>query len=168
MAQLGNVGVRSDPVLSYNFLISLFVSPSMVALVQPANLQPIIEAAVGGFNECSGLEMSLDIEEYQEGGRNGYVHRFPTRTTWTNIVLKKGIRKDADLWHWQYAFTQGVVMRRDGIISLLNERREPHTIWYFRRGLPVKYTAPSLNAQQNQVAIESLEIAHEGIIQMPF
>ncbi len=165
MAFLGNVGSRSDPVLGYNFVISLVDSSSSVALAQAA-VAAITETAVGGFNECSGLEMSLEMEEYKEGGLNGYVHRFPTRVTWSNITLKKGIRKDTDLWNWHFAITEGKVQRRDGLIALLNDLREPNTIWYFRRGLPVKYTAPSMNAQQNEVAIETLEIAHEGIFQL--
>jgi len=56
--------------------------------------------------------------------------------------------------------------RRDGVIILLNDLRAPNTIWYFRRGLPVKYTGPSLNATQNNVAIEAIEIVHEGIFQL--
>lgn len=167
MAQLGNVGMRTDPLLGYNFLVTLVESASTVAALNPQNLRAITEAAVGGFNECTGLEMSLDMEEYKEGGLNGYVRRFPTRMTWSNIILKKGIRKDTDLWDWQYAFTEGRVLRRDGMIVLLDDLRQANTIWYFLHGLPVKYTAPSLNAQQNNVAIETLEIAHEGIFQLP-
>jgi phage tail-like protein len=62
---------------------------------------------------------------------------------------------------------EGRGKRRDGIIALLDDRRGPNNIWYFQRGLPVKYTGPSLNATQNNVAIESIEIAHEGIYQLP-
>lgn len=166
MALLGDVGSRSDPLLGYNFLVSLVDSSSSVALSMSTISAGIAETAVGGFNECTGLEMNLDTEDYEEGGLNGYVHKFPTRVTWSTITLKKGIRKDRDLWDWHYAAVEGRVNRRDGIIVLLDDRREPHTTWYFRRGLPVKYTAPSLNAQQNEVAIESLEIAHEGVFQL--
>ena len=66
------------------------------------------------------------------------------------------------------AFTEGKGKRRDGVIVLLNDRHVPNNIWYFRRGLPVKYTGPSLNATQSSVAIESIEIAHEGLSQVPF
>src|SRR5690606_27397800 len=68
-----------------------------------------------------------------------------------------------ELFDWYYAFTQGIVQRKDGLIILMNERHEPHTVWKFRRGLPVKYVAPTLNAQQSAVAIETLAIAHEGL-----
>jgi phage tail-like protein len=125
-----------------------------------------LDVAVGGFSECSGLEMSLKVEEYREGGRNSTVLKFPTRVEWSNITLKKGIGGPA-LWDWHYGFVEGQGKRRDGIIALLTDLRVPHNIWYFRRGLPVKYTGPTLNATQNNVAIESIEIAHEGIYQLP-
>ena len=63
---------------------------------------------------------------------------------------------------------EGKGKRRDGVIVLLNDLHLPNNIWYFRRGLPVKYTGPTMNASQNSVAIESIEIAHEGIYQVPF
>ena len=62
---------------------------------------------------------------------------------------------------------EGKGKRRDGIVALLTDLHMPHNIWYFRRGLPVKYTGPSLNAAQSSVAIESIEITHEGIYQLP-
>lgn len=163
MALFGNVDLRLDPVLGYNFLISLLDSSSSLATSQALSALGIAQSIVGGFNECSGLEMNLDTEDYQEGGLNGYVHRFPTRVTWSNITLKKGLTRDDELWKWHYAFTEGKVERRDGMIMLLDSKRVPHTIWFFRRGLPVKYTAPTLNAEQSQVAVESLEVAHEGL-----
>ena len=73
------LGVRADPVLAYNFLISLVDSSSELAAVVTA----IQSIALGGFSECSGLEMSLQVHEYQEGGRNGAVLKFPTRVTWS-------------------------------------------------------------------------------------
>jgi len=111
--------------------------------------------------------MALDIEEYKEGGRNDTTLKFPTRVKWTNITLKKGIGAGTALWDWHYGFVTGNGKRRDGIVALLNEIHLPAHIWYFRRGLPVKYTAPSLNAGQSNVAVESIEIAHEGIYQLP-
>ena len=57
--------------------------------------------------------------------------------------------------------------RRDGLIVLMNNLFIPHNIWYFRRGLPIKYTGPSMNAGQSNVAIESMEIAHEGVYMVP-
>ena len=165
---LGSVGIRVDPILSYNFLISLLDTSSSLALGKSIALSAIFDVAVGGFSECSGLEMSLDVEEYQEGGRNGAVLKFPTRVKWTNITLKKGVGAGTGLWDWHYGFVEGKGKRRDGVIALLNDLHLPNNIWYFRRGLPVKYTGPTMNASQNNVAVESIEIVHEGIYQLPY
>jgi phage tail-like protein len=164
MAVLNAVGVRSDPVLNHNFVVSLIDSSSILGSL---TMSAIFDAALGGFSECSGLEMSMQPEEYKQGGNNGYVHKFPARVTWSNITLKKGIGADTGLWDWHYGFVEGRGTRRDGVIALLTDLHMPNTIWCFRRGLPVKYTGPAMNATQNNVAIEALEIAHEGIYQIP-
>jgi phage tail-like protein len=164
----GGVGLRADPLLGYNFLINLLDSSSGLVLAAPGALSAISDIALGGFSECSGLEMALDVEEYREGGYNGTVQKFPTRMKWSNIILKKGMGAGTALWDWHYGFAEGSGRRRDGVIMLLNDLRQPNNIWCFRRGLPVKYTGPTMNAAQNNVAIETLEITHEGIFQLPF
>jgi phage tail-like protein len=118
---------------------------------------------VAGFSECGGLEMSLDVEEFKEGGNNGASLRFPTRVKWTNLKLKRGLTDSDDLWLWHFEFVQGTVKRHDGLITLQDEQQNAVKTWSFRRGLPVKWTGPALNAAQGQVAIEELEIAHEGL-----
>jgi phage tail-like protein len=168
MGALGATGLRFDPVLSHNFVISLLDTSSSLALASSIALSAIMDIALGGFSECGGLDMSLDIEEYKEGGRNGEILKFPTRVKWSNITLKKGVGAGTALWDWHYGFVEGRGKRRDGVIVLQNELHIPNNIWYFRRGLPVKYTGPTLNASQNSVAIESIEIAHEGIYQVPY
>lgn len=153
------VALRNDPVLGCNFLVSLIDSGSTLAAVGSA-----VQAAVlGGFSECSGLESSLQVEEYKEGGRNDAVLKFPTRAQWGNITLKRGVTADAGLWEWYYGFVRGRGRRRDGLIVLQNDARLPVAVWRFCRGLPVKWTGPGMNAAQNAVAVESLEIAHEGL-----
>jgi phage tail-like protein len=151
--------LRVDPYRAFNFLITLVDSANApgTALV-PGQSQP-----AGGFSECSGLEMSMDVEEYKEGGNNGATLRFPTRVKWSNLRLKRGMAIADDLWLWHYGFVQGNVVRRDGVVTLLDEQQNPVKVWSFRRGLPVKWAGPSLNAAQSQVAIEELEIAHEGL-----
>jgi len=168
MDLLSRTAIRDDPVLNHNFVISLVDSSSTLAIVESAALSAIFDVALGGFSECSGLEMSLKVEEYREGGRNSAVLKFPSRVEWTNITLKKGMGAGTALWDWHYGFVEGRGKRRDGIIALLTDLRVPNNLWYFRRGLPVKYSGPSLNATQSSVAIESIEIAHEGITQVPY
>lgn len=168
MAVLNAVGIRVDPVLNHNFVISLIDTSSTLGILGSAALSAVLDVAVGGFTECSGLEMSLKTEDYKEGGRNGHVLRFPTRVEWSNIVLKRGVSAGTTLWDWHYGFVEGKGKRRDGMIVLLNDLHIPNNIWFFRRGLPVKYTGPTMNATQNNVAVESLELVHEGIYQVPF
>jgi phage tail-like protein len=163
----GAVGQRLDPPLNHNFLVSLLDSSSGLVAALGSAVSAITDAAVAGFSECSGLEMSLKVEDYNEGGRNGTVLKFPTRISWGPITLKRGVALSSTLWDWQFGFVQGLGHRRDGIITLLNEQQLPLTVWYFRRALPVKYTGPALNATQNNVAIESIELVHEGIYQLP-
>ena len=160
-------GVRHDPVLGRNFVISLLDSTSALAPSSPPPLAGILDAAVGGFSECSGLDLTLQPEEYKEGGNNGGVLQFASRASWTHLTLKRGVTTNTDLWDWHYSFVEGNGKRRDGVVMLLDAARGPVQAWYFRRGLPVKYSGPSLSASQNSVAIESIEIAHEGIYQVP-
>lgn len=150
---------RSDPVLGFNFLVTFVDSTSALSTA----ISAIHSAAVGGFSECSGLEMSMQVEEYKEGGRNGATLKFPTRVSWTNITLKRGMTSDTTLWDWHYGFVQGRGKRRDGIIVLQNDLHLPVSTWNFKRGFPAKWTGPSMNASQNNVAVETLEIAHEGL-----
>jgi phage tail-like protein len=161
------VALRRDPVLSHHFVISLLDSTSALAPSAPPPLAGILDTAAAGFSECSGLDLTIQPEEYNEGGNNGGTLKFPSRATWSNLTLKRGVTGNSDLWDWHYGFVEGRGKRRDGVVLLLDEARAPVQAWYFRRGLPVKYTGPGLSAGQNNVAIESIEIAHEGIHQVP-
>ncbi|HLJ46312.1 MAG TPA: phage tail protein [Bryobacteraceae bacterium] len=150
---------RIDPVLAYNFTVTLIDASSILA----AALMPIQRAPLAGFSECGGLDSTLEIEEYREGGNNGTSLKFPTRITWGHIHLKRGVVMSGDLWQWHFGFVTGQGSRRDGVITLQDDRKRPIRVWTFTRGLPVKWTGPAMNAGQNQLAIEELEIAHEGL-----
>lgn len=160
------VATRNDPLLNHNFVISLLDSTSALSPSAPPALAAILDGAVAGFSECSGLELTMQAEEYREGGNNAAVLKFAGRITWSNVTLRRGISGNTDLWDWHFSFVEGRGKRRDGLIVLLDESRQPRQAWYFRRGLPVKYSGPSLNATQNGVAIEAIEIAHEGLQQI--
>jgi phage tail-like protein len=159
---------RNDPVLAHNFLVTLIDTSSPLAAVGTAALSAVTDSLLGGFTECTGLEMNLAVEDWKEGGNNATVLKFPGRISWGNITLKRGVTQTTALWDWQYGFVVGKGKRRDGVIVLMNELHVPNNIWFFRRGLPLKYTGPAMNAAQNGVAIDSLEIVHEGIFQVPF
>lgn len=161
------VGERRDPVLSHNFEISLFDSASGIAAVMNAAAAAgVVDHPAGGFNECTGLGVSLDVEEYQEGGRNGTVLKFPTRVKHNPITLKRGLGLGSELWDWFHGFIVGNGRRRDGVIVVLDGSRQPHTMWGFRRGLPMRWDGPALNANQSAVSIEAVEIAHEGLFRL--
>lgn len=168
MALISDPALRADPLLNHNFIVSLLDTSSALATIGSGALSAVLDVAVGGFSECSGIEMTMKTEDYKEGGANGHVHHFPSRVEWSPITLKKGVGSGSTLWDWHYAFAIGRGKRRDGLIVLLNELHVPNNIWFFQRGLPSKYSGPQLNAMQNQVAIESVEITHEGIYQLPF
>lgn len=141
-------GSRSDPFPAFRFYISLIDSSSKHD---------------GKFSECTGLGATMEVHEYKEGGVNDRVHKFPTRATFSNITLKRGMGLTDDLWRWHYNFIQGRGKRKDGKIVLMNENGESVKVWYFKRGIPLKWTGPDLNATQNALAIEALEISHEGL-----
>lgn len=164
--------ILTDPLPSYNFLIGLIDSSTVLRTVVSA----VTNFAMGGFTECSGLEGQLVIEDYQAGGENGFVHRFPTRMTWSTITLQKGVTLGEDLWNWHRDYVQGKGKRRDGFIILQAEAgllpgvpvaggltRLPMKVWRFRRAIPVRWTGPTFNATQSAVAVEALEITHEGL-----
>jgi len=154
------MALRIDPLGVFNFYLTLVDTSNVVGTLITAALN----YKVAGFSECSGLEATVEIMDYKEGGLNGYVRKFPTRASFANITLKQGaIYLYDDLWSWHNDFVMGQGKRKDGLIALLDEGKRPAKIWKFKRGVPTKWVGPPLNAAQSNVAIESLEIAHEGL-----
>ena len=153
--------LRIDPLSTFNFYITLIDSSNIAGTLITAALNFF----VAGFSECSGIDATIEVMSYNEGGVNDYVHKFPTRTSYSNLMLKHGvIFLYDDLWTWHNDWVQGNGKRKDGLIVLLDESRTPSKVWKFKRGIPSKWVGPSLNASQSNVAIESLEIAHEGLV----
>ncbi len=163
-------GIRYDPVAGCNFSVALL--PSKSADGPGAGTIALSTAGTrsyAGFAEVSGLEMTMTVEDYEAGGINDAVLKFPGRVRWQNLVLRRGIvgrrdpLDDTDLWTWFNDFLEGRGTRRDGLVSLLQADGTAVHVWSFRRGLPARWTGPSLNAGRSEVAIEAMEIAHEGI-----
>ncbi len=152
-----------DPFPAYNFRIALIDRSG--ALGMASSVARIATGALltGSFVECSGLEGAMQPVEHRNGGENGATLKFPDRSTWTNIRLRRGVTVSDDLWSWCYAYSQGKGTRRDGVIALENELHIPVKVWYFRDGLPARWVGPSLNAGESRVAFEELEIAHQGL-----
>jgi phage tail-like protein len=118
---------------------------------------------VGGFTEVSGLESTIDVEEYREGGVNGFVHRLPGKTSYANLVLRHGLTGVGTLWDWYHHTSEGAIHRRNGTIMLLSPRQIPVMWWNFRNALPVRWSGPTLNAASDEIGVEELELVHQGL-----
>ena len=139
-------GKRNDPYGQFNFLIE-------------------IDGVVkGGFSEASGLVADTNVVEYRDGSeQHGTARKLPGLIKYNNIVLKRGWTQDKSLWEWRKKVIDGKTERTGGTIVLLNEAREKALSWTFREGWPSKWEGPALNGKTSEVAIETLEIAHEGL-----
>jgi phage tail-like protein len=118
---------------------------------------------VGRFSECSGLTVELEVTEYQEGGLNDFVHKLPSRVKYPNLVLKRGITEEEALLDWLLKVQQEDE-RPKATVELLGPGSRRVRSWSFAAALPVKWEGPTLNAGANDVATESLEISHQGLI----
>ena len=118
-----------------------------------------------GFSEASGLTMETQVIEYRDGASPDYnTIKMPGLPKTANIVLKRGIVDgDKEFFAWLNQTKMNKAERRDVSISLLNEEHEPVMTWKARNCFPVKIEGPGLKATGNEVAIETLELAHEGL-----
>lgn len=154
-----------DPLPSYRFLVSLDPSD---AYLPPAQSALITLIALGQFSEVTGLGAELEVLAHPEGGRNDYVHQLPVRHSYSRIVLSRGIVRDPGLFFWyQAGLTQSIGARRDGAIILLTPAGKLAIGWIFRGGLAAGWKGPEMRAGQDAIAVESIEIAHEGLVQVP-
>lgn len=117
----------------------------------------------GSFSEVSGLGVEVAPIEYRNGSEDGTVRKMPGLQKFTNIALKRGVIGDLAFWSWIKSVMDGQVQRANGTITLLDESGQPVMTWKFRRAWPCKWTGPTLNASKNEVAIETLELCHEGL-----
>ncbi len=118
-----------------------------------------------GFAEISGLNIEIEPVLFREGASpEDQMRKLPGLRSYSNIVLKRSILKgDNDFFDWINTKQMNQIQRRDIVISLLNENHEPIVIWRVKHAFPVKYTGPVLAAGANNIAMESLELTHEGL-----
>lgn len=118
-----------------------------------------------GFSEVTGMDMQVEAIEYREGSSPDYAKiKMPGLHKFSNITLKRGtFEGDTEFYTWIRTVNLNKVERRDVTISLLNENHEPVITWKVRNAFPVKLQASDLKADGNEVAIETLELAHEGL-----
>ncbi|MCL4704870.1 phage tail protein [bacterium] len=138
-------GQRVDPYLNYNFLVEI---------------DGITQAA---FKECSGLDSTTEPVQYRQGGENNTVRKLPGKTTYSDVVLKRGLTDSDELWKWRKTVIDGKAERKNGSIIVLDTTGVEKLRWNFIEAWPTKWEGPTFDANANDIAIETLTIAHEGI-----
>ena len=142
---------RDDPYGGYNFEVTI------------NGISDDGKAVSGSFTEASGLEVTIDPIEYRNGSEDITPRKLPGLKKFTNITLKKGNSGDIEFWNWIVQAMNGQVNRTEGSVILLDENKQEVMRWNFKRGWPCKWTGPGLNATNNEIAMETLEICHEGL-----
>jgi phage tail-like protein len=137
---------RNDPYPGFNFLVEI---------------EGIGSAS---FHEVSGLEGSIDVVEYREGAdRSLGVRKLPGLVRYPNVTLRRGVTDSRELWDWWQAVASGNYDRRAVAIVLRDRGGNDVRRWLLREAWPVRYQVSVLAATTSEVAIESLELAHEGL-----
>jgi phage tail-like protein len=135
---------RNDPFLSFNFIVD-------------------IQGMKAGFAEVGGLATETDIVEYREGNEDITMRKLPGKRKYTNLSFKRGFTNNHDLWQWRKKVMDGKTQRLPGTITLLDEARKPALVWKFYEAWPSKWAGPAFNAKNNEVAIEEMDLAVEGL-----
>jgi len=143
---MSKTGDRLDPAPSFRFTVAF------------EDLPP------GGFSDCTGLQSETDVQEYAEGGLNTHTWRLPGRSKQSNVTLKRGI-VNKTLWDWYDAIRSGRFKARNASI-LVHDASGSDDLIEFQLvdAFPVKWVGPELSAAQNNLAVETLEIAHQGLL----
>lgn len=137
--------IRLDPWLTFRFAV-LF-----------DGLPPV------GFSDCGGLQMDTEIHEHPEGGLNTHTWKFVTRSKHANLTLKRGIVTRV-LWDWYHDISVGKMQFRNASIVMLDASGLlPVMEFQALQAFPIKWVGPELSAAQSNVAVETLEIAHQGL-----
>lgn len=136
---------RHDPYLNFNFVLEI---------------GGINQA---GFADCSGFGAATDPLEWNEGGLNIASRKLPGRTKQNNLTLKWGLTDSQDLYNWYRDVVNGRIRRLNGSIVLHDFEGQEKARWNFFNAWPAKWDGPDFSAKGNEVAIETLEIAHEGL-----
>ena len=121
---------------------------------------------VAGFTEASGIQAEAEIFEWLEGGENTSVLKFPGRAKYGNITLKHGFTMSEKLWNSFKKTLQGEPERKTLTVIMFDTKGNRKRDWTFNRAFPVKWQGPALKANGNEIAIETVEFAHEGLLRI--
>ncbi|MCB0563226.1 MAG: phage tail protein [Phaeodactylibacter sp.] len=123
---------------------------------------PDITAKDIEFQEVSGLNVSVEMESYAEGGENRFVHKLPVRTTYSDLTLKRGLLLESGVTKWvKNAIDKFEFVRANLIVTLLNEKHQPLMVWDISQALPIAWEIDALNAQESKVLVESLKLSYQ-------
>jgi phage tail-like protein len=137
---------RVDPFLSGNFLVE------------------ISGITASAFSEVSGLDASIDVIDYRTGdSAENTPEKLPGLNRYSNVTLKRGFTSDISLWNWINSALTGSVVRATVQITLRDQVDNPVWMWQLRNAWPCRWSGPLLVANSSDVAIETLEIAHERL-----
>ena len=142
---------HQDPHASYNFVITI------------TGLSDDGHVVHGAFLEVSGLENEMSPVEHRKGSDDITVQKLSGLEKFTNITLKRGVSTDQGILSWIQKAKSDQMQRANGFIVLLDDREQVLKRWKFSNAWPRKFIGPDLNAASNEVAIEALEICHEGL-----
>jgi phage tail-like protein len=123
----------------------------------------------GVFTSCGGLSVEVDVKSYEEGGLNEYVHKLPGRVKYSNITLKRGMAYSAQAWAQWREWCSGIfkgdgqaLKRKNLTIRLYDGAGKKLGSWQVEGAFPTKWVGPSFEVESTNVAIETLELAHNG------
>ena len=118
-----------------------------------------------GFTEVSGLDVETEVIEYRDGASPEYSKRkIPGMQKFANVTMKRGVfATDNDYFKWWNTVSLNTIERRDVTVTLLNEAHEPVMVWKIKNAWPTKIASTDLKADGNEIAIESIELAHDGL-----
>ena len=124
---------------------------------------------IGTFREVRGLELTIDVETYVEGGENGFVHRFPGTMRWPNLVFTRGMVASDALFTWvanaageNFAANGNKLTRSTGAVTAISYTGERLRAWEFDNVFAVRWTGPEFSVDTSAQLVEQLEIAHNG------
>ncbi|MBK6327326.1 MAG: phage tail protein [Chloroflexi bacterium] len=140
---------REDPLVGFHFAVE------------------VQGKVTGYFSEVSGLGSEQEVIEHKVVNEKGVevVMKIPGRLKWENIVLKRGITSDMQIWDWRKLVEDGHVgdARSDGSVTMYDQALTAVARWEFKRAWPVKVTGPSVKSDSNEIGVEELTLAHEYI-----
>lgn len=124
----------------------------------------IPDVGEAGFSEVTGFDASIDVVEYRNGtDKPSTPRKLPGLRKYSNITLKWGVTESMAVYEWLASWIEKQGERKDISVTLMDDEDADIATWTITAAWPMKYTAPEFNATSSEVAIESVEIAHEGL-----